>query len=341
MQGRWDIALRDLEYALGVDQDGDGEITWGEVKLQYENMVAYTFTRLSLTAREQSCTLNANEQLIEQHSDGAYAVLKFSTDCPSRVPLTLDYRLFFDLDPTHRGLVKVIYPDAIQSLIASPERSQIALQSRKPDLWQTFIDYWREGVWHIWIGFDHCLFLFTLLLPAALRRDNEFKRWRSAQSLRQVLLEVSAIVTAFTVAHSITLSAAALGWIMLPSQWVESAIAATVVLVALNNLYPIIQTKRWLLASGLGLIHGFGFASVLTDLGLPDTSLILALAAFNLGVESGQLVIIAGLLPGIYLLSRFTLYQKAALPFASLAAMTIASVWLLERSLMIRIGLIT
>ena len=110
------------------------------------------------------------------------------------------------------------------------------------------------------------------------------------------------VVTAFTVAHSITLSLAALGVISLPSRLVESAIAASVVLAALNNVCPVVYGGRWIIAFCFGLIHGFGFASVLTDLGLPQDSLLLALVAFNLGVELGQLAIVAVFLPIAYAL---------------------------------------
>ena len=98
------------------------------------------------------------------------------------------------------------------------------------------------------------------------------------------------VVTAFTVAHSITLTLATLGVIALPSALVESTIAASVVLAALNNVFPLFHGRRWLVAFFFGLVHGFGFASVLAELGLPRDALLLALVSFNLGVEAGQLV---------------------------------------------------
>src|SRR4030095_6644743 len=95
--------------------------------------------------------------------------------------------------------------------------------------------------------------------------------------------------TAFTVAHSITLTLAALGIVALPSRWVESAIALSAVLAALNNIFPIVERGRWIAAFAFGLLHGFGFAGALQDLGLPAGSLALSLAGFNLGVEVGAL----------------------------------------------------
>lgn len=152
--------------------------------------------------------------------------------------------------------------------------------------WRQFASYWKEGVWHIWIGLDHMLFLLALLLPSVLWWENG--RWRPATEARPVLLDTAAIITAFTLAHSLTLTLAVLGVVNLPSRLVESAIAFTVVLAALNNLFPVVKTRRWALAFALGLVHGFGFASVLRDFGLPADALVLALAGFNLGWKSGN-----------------------------------------------------
>jgi len=139
------------------------------------------------------------------------------------------------------------------------------------------------------------------------------------------------VVTAFTVAHSITLSLAALEVIDLPSRWVESAIAASVILAALNNLLVVAGPGRWLFAFAFGLIHGFGFASVLSDLGLPHDSLLLALVAFNLGVELGQLAVVAVFLPLAWSLRDQWIYRRGLLAGGSLLVIAIASVWLVER----------
>ena len=140
------------------------------------------------------------------------------------------------------------------------------------------------------------------------------------------------MVTAFTLAHSITLSLAALGVISLPSRLVESAIAASVVLAALNNVYPLVYQGRWIVAFCFGLIHGFGFASVLADLGLPQGSLLLALVAFNIGVELGQLAIVASFLPIAYGLRCTRLYRRVILVGGPLIVAAIAMFWLVERA---------
>jgi len=114
---------------------------------------------------------------------------------------------------------------------------------------------------------------------------------------------------------------------------VESAIAASVLLAALNNLYPLVTSRRWLVAFGFGLVHGLGFASVLLDLGLPTGSLALALVAFNLGVECGQLAIVTAFLPLAYGVRHTVLYARMVFQGGSLAILVLAALWLVERGL--------
>src|SRR5262249_29438576 len=141
----------------------------------------------------------------------------------------------------------------------------------------------------------HILFLCALLLPAVL--EHRGGRWQAVESFRPAFLETLGIVTAFTVAHSVTLTLAVLGVITLPSRLIESTIAASVVIAALNNLYPLIDKRLWLVAFTFGLVHGLGFANALTDLALPRSALAVSLVSFNLGVEAGQLAIVATFLP--------------------------------------------
>jgi hypothetical protein len=329
--GQWDIALRDLDFAIGLDADGDGRITWGETRAKHPEIAAYALARLSLQADGQPCRLDVPQQLVDRHTDGAYSVLQLAIRCPVPAPtrLTLDYRLFAELDPQHRGLLNLTTPAGARSAVFGPEAARQSFELATITRWSQFIDYAREGVWHIWIGFDHILFLVSLLLPAVLLWRKP--RWEPAKSFRASFWDVAKIVTAFTVAHSITLSLATLGWISLPSRWVESAIAASVVLAALNNLRPVVEGRRWLVAFCFGLIHGFGFASVLQDLGLPADALLLALVGFNLGVEAGQLAIVALFLPVAFALRRHWVYRRVIFLGGSLLIALLAGVWFIER----------
>ena len=329
LAGQWDIALRDLDNALALDANGDGEITWGEVRARQGDIAAYALARLEIASGGEVCPLSVREHLIDQHSDGAYAVLKLAGICPQQGPaLAVTYRLFFDLDPMHRGLLQYVDGDRSHSVIFSADAPSHTLGAGT--VWQQFSAYVHEGVWHIWLGFDHILFLLSLLLPAVLLFRQG--RWQPAESFRASFLDVAKIVTAFTIAHSITLSLAALGVVSPPSRWIESGIALSVVLAAVNNMFPLVRHGRWLAAFGFGLIHGFGFASALRDLGLPAGSLALSLFGFNVGVELGQLAIVTAFLPLAFLLRSTWAYRRVVLIGGSATIAAIAGVWLIERA---------
>jgi hypothetical protein len=337
LRGQWDIALRDLEFALGLDSDGNGAITWGELKARRKDVEAYAFSRLNVISDGKSCALNAAQFLVDEHSDGAYAVLRFDADCGSRAPAAVElaYSLFFDLDPTHRGLLRFERGGAAQTGVFSPERPRLAFAAGEASRLAQFFDYLREGVWHIWVGFDHILFLLSLLLPSVLALRE--KKWMPAERFKDTFWDVFRVVTSFTVAHSITLSLAALSMISLPSRLVESTIAFSVLAAALNNLKPVVAERRWAVAFAFGLIHGFGFASVLTDLGLPKDALLLALVGFNLGVEAGQLAIVAAFLPLAYALRGSWFYRRLVFYGGSAAIALVAAMWLAERSLDVKL----
>ena len=333
LRGQWDIALRDLDLAVGLDADGDGRITWGEVRAQHGPIAAYASARLQVQADGQPCTLTVGPQQVDEHTDGAYSVLPLQLACAVAAPkgLSLRYTLLADLDPQHRGLLNLTVDGASRSAILGPQAPLQSFTLASISRWQAFAAYVQEGVWHIWIGFDHILFLLSLLLPAVGLWAG--RRWQPVDRIGQAVVEVLKVVTAFTLAHSITLTLAVLGLVSLPSRVVESSIAASVVLAALNNVWPVFHGRRWMVAFAFGLLHGFGFASVLVDLGLPQGALAVALAGFNVGVELGQLAIVAAFLPLAYALRRSWFYRRAVLVGGSLLIAVLAGVWLAERAL--------
>ncbi|MBA3771398.1 MAG: HupE/UreJ family protein [Ramlibacter sp.] len=330
---RWDIALRDLDYVLQLDRDGNGELSWGEVRQRGDDIARYATGHLQLSSGDKACPLQpAGAMMLDKHSDGTYAVLTLTARCEGLAgALKTRYSLLFDVDPSHRGLVQWIAPggDAAQALVFGTESAEQKLALKPPQAWETLRQYVVEGVWHIWIGFDHILFLLALLLPAVLVRRGG--QWQGGDSLRGAVIEVLKVVTAFTLAHSITLTLAALQLVTLPSRLVESAIAASVILAALNNLRGTVEGRRWMLAFAFGLIHGFGFASVLADLGLPQDALVLALVGFNVGVELGQLAIVAVFLPLAFRLRGTRFYRVGVLKAGSLAVAALAAWWLVQR----------
>jgi hypothetical protein len=329
LRGQWDVALRDLEAAIGVDADGDGAITWGEVRAKQPAIDAYAMSRLGLRSGGKPCEMSVVAHAIDAHTDGAYSLLTLAGRCDEPAPtLAIDYRLLFDVDPTHRGLLSYSEHGETQSAIFSADTPSSTVGD-DGSLAQLRA-YGGEGVWHIWTGFDHVLFLLSLLLPAVLVRSG--RAWKASGSFRAAFVDVAKVVTAFTVAHSITLSLAVLDVVALPARLVESAIALSVVLAALNNVWPWIANGRWLAAFGFGLLHGFGFAGALGDLGLPSSSLAVSLAGFNLGVELGQLAIVAGFLPVAFALRATWAYRRVAFAGGSLAIAALATAWFVERA---------
>ena len=343
--GQWDVALRDLDIVLDLDRNADGVIDWGEVRTRHAEIAAYALSRLALKdagPAGAACTLSVADHLIDNHTDGAYAVMTLTASCPSALSiLSVNYGLLFDVDAQHRGLLKLSSSDAggsgnratpfVVSAVFPAENATQRFVLVAPGTLSQFATFVSDGVKHIAIGFDHILFLVALLLPAVLVRNKG--TWTPVADLRTAFWSVFKIVTAFTAAHSITLSLAVLDVVQLPSRFVESAIAASVLITALDNLWPFLPRKRWLVAFSFGLLHGFGFASVLVDLKLPASTLMLSLFGFNVGVEIGQLVLVAVLVPLAYVSRASWGYARVVLGAGSVLIALISLGWLLERSL--------
>jgi hypothetical protein len=329
--GQWDVALRDLDYALGLDGNNDGIITWAELRARHAIIADYLLARLTLQSDGRVCAARVTDGLVDNHSDGTYEVLRFTADCGGPVQkLDITYNFFFDFDPQHRGLLRLEMRGQSFTTVFSPTRKNWHPEGGSPSWTGEFLDYFEEGVWHIWTGFDHILFLCALLLPSVL--SHRSGKWLALQDFGEAFRNVFKIVTAFTLAHSITLTLAVLGFIALPSRLVESAIAISVIAAALNNLHPMVENRLWVVAFGFGLVHGLGFANVLTELGLPPDALAISLVGFNLGVEAGQLVIVGAILPLAFLCRRSWLYPRLVLGAGSAGIVAIAFIWLVERS---------
>lgn len=330
LTAEWDISLKDLEFLIGIDADQDGSITWGELKTSQEAIVAHALSRLKLQADGREYELEVSKMKVTRHSDGSYAVLEIATDAPGDAEhLSIEYNLLFDMDPTHRGLVLYSNGSSASTHVLSPSEPTLELRAGESTLFNTFATYVREGVWHIWIGWDHILFLLALLLPAVFV-VKELRR-QPVEEFRPALKTVTKVVTVFTVAHSITLWLAVMEYVNIPSQFIEATIAFSIVVTAVNNVYPFLRVPSWCIAFGFGLIHGFGFANVLLDLGLSSVALGVSLFGFNVGVELGQLAIVIVYLPLAYVLRKTKVYELVFFRFGSVAVAFIGFLWMVER----------
>ncbi len=331
VMGTCEVALRDLEIVLALDSNLDGAITWAELKAKQTNVVGYLSSRVRVEADGQAVPLSWDGLKVSLHLDGSYAVLSLKGDIfPTVSMLKLIYGLLWEEDPLHRGLLKLTVGSTTTAAVFSQTSPSVTVDLEKPVSLTRFDQFLVEGVLHIWKGYDHILFLVALLLPAVMIL--QLQTWRPTEAFKPAAMNVLKVVTAFTLAHSITLSLAALDVVRLPSRLVESTIALSVIIAAANNLKPFFRERGWMVAFGFGLIHGFGFATVLGELGLPTGSLAKALVGFNLGVEVGQLAIVAVFLPVAFLMRSTVFYRRVALQTGSLAIALIAGLWLIERA---------
>jgi hydrogenase/urease accessory protein HupE len=239
--------------------------------------------------------------------------LELAIQCPAP-PARLKIRDdWFDLFGEHyRTIARIEAPSGAREAVFLPDARETTIEIGR-DTSGHGAGFFRLGVEHILTGYDHLLFLVALLLRGGR------------------LLSLLRIITAFTVAHSVTLALAVLGVVTIPDRIVEPAIAASIVWVAAENLWlRNAPSQRWLVSFLFGLVHGFGFASAIQPLALPQGRLALALLGFNLGVEAGQALVVALLLP-LLLWMRGSSWEPRTVQAASLAVAAVGCAWLIER----------
>ncbi|HLK71793.1 MAG TPA: HupE/UreJ family protein [Steroidobacteraceae bacterium] len=340
LSGQFDIALRDLDFALGIDSNHDGAITWGEVRAHREAIERYVLPTLTIQGDGLTCPLTPRGQMIDEHSDGAYDVILFDAVCDKEVPdrLTLHYRLFEQIDPYHRGIVSVFARGQISSAVLGPQNPSITLDINRPDRWRQFKSFVIDGIWHIWTGPDHLLFILSLLLPSVLicrrrpRTPFDAGDWQPAERFWPATIELIKVISGFTVSHSVTLSLSVLGFVDLPSRLVESGIALSVMVAAFNNIYPMVTRRAWVVAFAFGFIHGLGFASALAGLRLPAAAMALSLGGFNVGVELGQESVVMPLMIIAFAIRATRLYRIGVMRVGSWLIVVVAGLWLVQRA---------
>ena len=334
---QWSIALRDLDYAVGLDNDGNGSITWGELRGKRDAVVAYAMARLTLRADSSVCAPGPVTLLADQLGDGGYAVLRFTAACghvPSSV--TVHYRLMFDLDPMHRGLLNVTVSGVPHAAALSPDQPEARFDVT-PGYGETVRSFFLTGVHHLLTGIDHMLFVTMLLVPAMFRRREHSHGVHAAMvpvsAFRGMFLESIKVLSAFTLAHGTTLTLSVLHIVSIPERLSEAGIALTILITALDNIFHVIPGKRWPLAFAFGLVHGLGFATALGPLSLPPVALGVALISFNLGLEAAQVSIAAVVLPIGFALRNTRLYPRRIMPGISAAVALVALAWFTDRAM--------
>jgi len=332
---QWSIALRDLDYAIGLDADGDGAVTWGELRRRQEAVSAYALARLTLQADGTACAPGSVTVLADQLGDGGYAVLRFAAEC-SHVPtsVSVHYALMFDLDPMHRGLLDLIVDGVPHVAALSPERPDARFDVT-PSYGETVRSFFLTGVDHLLTGVDHMLFVTMLLVPAMFHRRAHSHGPDAAlvpvSNFRGMFVESLKVLSAFTLAHGTTLTLSVLHIVSIPERLSEAGIALTILITALDNIFHVIPGRRWPLAFAFGLVHGLGFATALGPLSLPPVALGVALISFNLGLEAAQVSIAAVVLPIGFALRNTRLYPRRIMPGVSGAVAVVAVAWFTDR----------
>ncbi len=332
-----EVTVDDIEKRLNLGLDPKSA-TRLDVEANLDSIRSYVESRYSLSTVEGSLTPHFRGFDVLFLEVAHFVVLNYAITETRGIPneLTTSLSVFFDSDPQRRNFLIIEHnwktgtfnSETIVGTF-SPSQPLLTLDLTKSATWRGFVAMIRQGVWHIWIGLDHILFLVALTLPAVLIRKDG--RWEPVNSFRKALYTIVVIVSFFTIAHSVTLSLAALDVIRLPSRFVESVIAGSIAVAAWANLMPKLRIREAAIAFAFGLFHGFGFATVLGDLGLGREHMVLSLLGFNIGVELGQVAIICAIFPVLFFLRKTAAYAWI-MRGGSIALIGLALIWLVERA---------
>jgi len=341
--GRFETTLKHLQNVIDIDQDKNDQLTDREYLLVADQVDAYMQNTLNFYHEGELHPVNitGHEESTRKTKVGDFVLINFTIPTLKIVPqgLNLDYHfLFDDIDPEHRGLVVlennvltgVVNQEANIVGIFGPADSKRYVRLTPLAWYEVVVEFIKHGAWHIWIGYDHVLFIISLLLPSVMRVKG--KTYVPVEHFAQAMWTVVTIITLFTISHSISLSLATLDIVRLPSRLVESAIAASIAISAVNNIIPLFAHRMGVVVFFFGLFHGFGFANVLAPLDLQESSLVSSLFGFNIGVELAQLAIIIVIFPVLYAIRNWSKYTQIILRLGSSGLIVISLLWFVKRA---------
>ena len=325
---RWDLSLHDVVWVVFIDADFDGNVTWQEIVDAKPTLTSALLAQLSVQRGGAACTVRVQDFALAVRSEQNFLSAAMQADCPQPGLVTVGGGLFMSGDASQRVLLSAVRGrEQMAGVLSAAE--PVWAEPARVSAWASFARFIGEGVWHVLIGYDHIAFVLLLLLPSVMRPVEG--KWHGATGFGQVTRDVVTIITAFTIAHSITLALAVTGTVMLPIKPIEIAIAASIAVAGAVNLVPRLAKLRLPLAFGFGFVHGFGFANALGELDADGTTLLPLLGGFNIGVELAQLGIVALVLPLIYSMRATRWYGGAVLPLGSCALGMAGVVWMLQR----------
>ncbi|MEM6673336.1 MAG: HupE/UreJ family protein [Planctomycetota bacterium] len=340
IEGRLEINLSDLNRAIGTDFRTDLTATEADVAARIDAIEEYLYDNVGFAIDGKPVELERKGHGMYESAGSQYVSCRFEMlgidEIPKEIEVT--HRLVFDVDREHRGFLVIEHffeqgtfmNEGMVSLTFSPNETTQVLDLEDRSIWKGLAGLTKLGVHHILIGIDHILFLLVLLLPSVLRREG--RKWEPRMRFRSALWQLLKIVTIFTVAHSITLSLASLGIVRLPSRLVESVIALSIAVAAIDIIVPVFRGKILAIVAVFGLFHGFGFANVLGEMGISGVDMAYSLLGFNVGVELGQVLIVLIVFPHLFMMRLSKLYREAYIQLGAAAAIFVSLYWFTERA---------
>ncbi len=286
------VAPGDVTEPLGLPADARPSVDDASTP----KVAAYVADWLALSG----CT--ASPPIAKPDEDAKFVAVTWSDECPTTAELTLDFTRFFAVDQRHIAIVRLTAGDEapVDTIVRNGDPPLVLHAGEAPP--SSLLAWIHAGMDHIYSGHDHIAFVLALLLVVMLTRVPGKQLWET-RTLPQTVKSTATIITAFTIAHSISLITASLGLVHLPSKFVESMIAASITYTAVEDILKPDVRWRFVLTFGFGLIHGLGFASVLAEM-LPPHDVVVPLLCFNLGIEIGQLSIVLIVLPVLFGICR-------------------------------------
>ncbi|MEH7502261.1 HupE/UreJ family protein [Neobacillus drentensis] len=309
----YELFLDQIDMLEQFDTNKDKHLENEELSSQTERIESVLQKDLRIDVDSKPLTMELLSMDLAEKGSTSGVVFKLRLTADEAIEqFNLHYNLLFEDAPLHTNVFLVHSGEYFYQDILDTKKRDVQITIAQPEIGSVLWEYFVLGIEHILTGYDHLLFLLSLVLIASRFKD----------ALK--------IVTAFTIAHSITLFLVATDRIQVSSHWVEALIALTICYVAVENMFVQKAKWRWLLTALFGLIHGMGFAGALAETGLPKSNLIGSLLTFNLGVEAGQLMVLCLLLPFLLWLRRFPWYRKMMISTSCLI-FVLAFYWLIQR----------
>ena len=325
LQVNLEVETRLFEQNSSIDDNQNGIISYKELRHHENYLLSYIYKHFKLFFEGEPLSFDNASIEFHRYQTQTYMSIDKSFKDIALEGLALKYDMFFEMEPSNKLIIH-LGGNRGDAIVDRSNKTYI-FESTQMSQWKRFSIFLVEGIKHILDGTDHMLFIFMLLFPSAVFLSVS----KSKESLKKSLIVLLKVITAFSIAHSLTLFVSGMGWYKPNIPFVESSIALSIFIVAFLNFIGDYKHVNYKIAFVFGLLHGFGFANVLEIAQVNNTfSFVTALLGFNVGVEVGQLFVIALTLPFLYFTCKMR-YFLQAIRLISFMAMGIALFWFLQR----------